>query len=108
MQKLIGYEWPGNIRELENIIERHALTTSSNVITHIDLPTESSAIIYTEEPRGFPSIAALDKAHIIEALKKCNGKVSGKGGAAEMLQLPPTTLASKMKKLGIVWQYILG
>lgn len=108
MQKLINYSWPGNIRELENVIERNALITPSAIITHIDLPAELPYDELTEELPGFASIANLDKAHIIEALKKCNGKVSGKGGAAEMLQLPPTTLASKMKRLGIVWQYLLG
>lgn len=108
MQKLIKYSWPGNIRELENVIERHALLTTSAIIDHIDLPAELPYEELPEESPAFPSIANLDKAHIIEALKKCNGKVSGKGGAAEMLQLPPTTLASKMKRLGIVWQYLLG
>ncbi|MBD1385918.1 sigma 54-interacting transcriptional regulator [Mucilaginibacter rigui] len=108
MEKLIQYSWPGNIRELENIIERHALTTQSDLITFIDLPTDSGADYIDPDADKFQSIADLDKAHIIEALRKCNGKVSGKGGAAEMLQLPPTTLASKMKKLGIVWQYLLG
>lgn len=108
LQKLIKYSWPGNIRELENVIERHALLTTSAVIAHIDLPAELPYEEIPQESTGFPSIANLDRDHIIEALKKCNGKVSGKGGAAEMLQLPPTTLASKMKRLGIVWQYLLG
>ena len=49
------------------------------------------------------SYVEMDREHIISALKKSNGKVSGRGGAAELLQLRPTTLTSKMKRLGITW-----
>ena len=49
------------------------------------------------------SYVEMDRQHIVAALKKANGKVSGRGGAAELLKLRPTTLTSKMKRLGITW-----
>jgi transcriptional regulator with GAF, ATPase, and Fis domain len=108
LQQLTDYSWPGNIRELQHVIERHVLLARSSVITFIELPEEEiDGEKKAEAPKKFKSIADIDKAHIVSALQQCNGKVSGKGGAAEMLQMPPTTLASKMKKLGIVWRYLL-
>jgi transcriptional regulator with GAF, ATPase, and Fis domain len=78
------------------------------VISSVELPEdliqENNELSESPELR---SIAEVDKEHIVAALKKCNGKVSGKGGAAEMLAINPNTLTSRMKKLGIVWQYIL-
>ena len=107
LQKLMGYSWPGNIRELQHLIERHILTTPAMLISGIELPEQdilgAGEQLDNEE---FKSIADVNKAHIVAALKKCNGKVSGAGGAAEILGIPPNTLTSKMKKLGIVWQYI--
>ncbi len=108
MQKLTAYSWPGNIRELQHLIERHVLITSAPLITQIELPEEMQAGKEEQAMENkFQSIAEIDRAHIVATLKKCNGKISGKGGAAEILKLPPTTLASRMKKLGISWQYIL-
>ena len=49
------------------------------------------------------TFAVINRDHILTALKKCNGKISGKGGAAELLRIPPSTLSSKMKRLGIQW-----
>ncbi|HMC83880.1 MAG TPA: helix-turn-helix domain-containing protein, partial [Chitinophagaceae bacterium] len=107
LKTLVNYSWPGNIRELQHLIERHVLITPAPVITRIELPahednTEETAV----EENHFRTIADVDKSHIIAVLKKCNGKVSGKGGAAEILQIPATTLTSKMKKLGITWKYL--
>lgn len=105
LRQMTAYSWPGNVRELEHIIERHVLSASCPVIEEITLP---------ELPRGLPdsppghnvkTIEEMEKAHILEVLRKCHGKISGAGGAAEMLQIPPTTLTYKIKKLGIVWQY---
>lgn len=106
LHRLMNYSWPGNIRELQHVIERNIVLNQSSVITSIELPNHT--IIdqkSTAESETFRSIAEVDRAHIIAALKKCNGKVSGKGGAAEMLNIPATTLNSKMKKLDISWKY---
>lgn len=106
MEQLIGYPWPGNIRELQNVIERHALTTRGNLIPFIELPKEN--FLQNPEPPGDQSPADIidpDKTNIINALKKANGKVSGKGGAAEILHIPPSTLKARMRRLGISWKY---
>jgi transcriptional regulator with PAS, ATPase and Fis domain len=106
MLVLMNYDWPGNIREMEHLIERHILMTATSVIYSVELPEESFMTeVNITDDQNFKTIADLDKAHILAVLKKCNGKVSGKGGAAEILQIPSTTLASKMKKLGIARQY---
>ncbi|WPU99134.1 sigma 54-interacting response regulator [Mucilaginibacter sp. cycad4] len=108
MQRLMNYSWPGNIRELQHTIERNVVLSPSNVISRIDLPEDVIALEAPEDLQqgNFRTIEEVDRDHIIAALKKCNGRVSGKGGAAEILNLPATTLNSKMKKLGIAWKYI--
>lgn len=106
LQKLQNYSWPGNIRELQHVMERYNLIAPSTLITTInlndDFPTQ---IVIAKPEEKFKSINEIDKEHIVAALKRSNGKVSGIGGAAEILNLPATTLASKMKKLGIGWKY---
>jgi transcriptional regulator with GAF, ATPase, and Fis domain/AmiR/NasT family two-component response regulator len=106
LQQLTCYSWPGNVRELQHVIERNIVLNRSPVISAIELPGEE---LPEEEvsvsPERFLSIAEVDRAHILTVLKKCNGKVSGKGGAAEVLNMPATTLNSKMKKLGISWKF---
>ena len=108
-EQLSNYSWPGNIRELLHVIERNAVLSSSNVIARIDLPAEVTTPVEAAQSLpvdAFQTIEEVDRAHIIAALRKCNGKVAGKGGAAEILNLPATTLNSRMKKLGISWKFI--
>ncbi|MBT2560647.1 sigma 54-interacting transcriptional regulator [Pedobacter sp. ISL-68] len=102
VDQLKTYHWPGNIRELENLIERNILLSKNDQIDHIDLPRQ----LLNPASTGFSepivsSMSESEKTHILAALKKCNGKIWGTGGAAELLKLPPTTLNSKMKRLGI-------
>jgi DNA-binding NtrC family response regulator/two-component sensor histidine kinase len=125
MQQLTAHSWPGNIRELQHVIERHVISSRGPVISLLDLP----ARMFPDPDRQFPDPAArdtysrsdpsrsdpsrtdpghdTDKEEILEALKRCNGRVSGKNGAAEMLGVNPNTLTSRMKKLGINWKYNL-
>jgi DNA-binding NtrC family response regulator len=101
LEKLMVYDWPGNIREFENIIERTVLLTTGSVITEINLPATqkmSTSLFHTE---SIKTIEENERDHIIAAIKKCNGKISGEGGAAELLNINVSTLNSKMKKLGI-------
>jgi len=99
---LVAYDWPGNIRELENLIERALILTPGNILEYGDwIPLEK---IQTKGNNGKPSaqkIQDVEKEHIIEVLKKVNWKVSGEKGAAKILGLNPTTLEARMKKLGI-------
>ena len=104
LRQLEDYCWPGNIRELQHLIERHVLQSRSSRIEAFEIPDEipENGFLPATEPE-IKSYVEMDRQHIIAALRKANGKVSGRGGAAELLQLRPTTLASKMKRLGITW-----
>jgi len=98
MEKLLQYDWPGNVRELENIIERGTILNSGPLFQIPELGVghrESSA------PAGGVTLRDNERKHIIWALQKTGWKVRGKGGGAELLDLPPSTLAFRMKKLGI-------
>jgi DNA-binding NtrC family response regulator len=102
LENMKHYHWPGNIRELENLIERNVLLTRDDMINSMVLPTQLERPVYAEQAAtDVTTMSEGERAHILAALKKCNGKVWGEGGAASLLNLPPTTLNSKMKKLGI-------
>lgn len=105
-EQLQAYNWPGNIRELEHFIERSVLLAKGDEITQIDLSTAEQAILsVSSEEDELQSLEDVERNHILRALKACNGKVYGSGGAAEILKIPPTTLHAKMKKLGIKQEY---
>jgi DNA-binding NtrC family response regulator len=95
------YSWPGNIRELENLIERSVLLAKGTIIENVSLPVQAKANVQTGQGFRIKTIHENERDHIISVLKKCNGRIWGVGGAAEVLNLPPTTLTSKMKKLQI-------
>jgi transcriptional regulator with GAF, ATPase, and Fis domain len=106
LKSLMDYTWPGNIRELENLVERSVLLAKGTVIEDISLPAQAKNISqYTEDFR-IKSIHENERDYIVSVLKKCHGKIWGTGGAAEVLKVPPSTLKSKMKKLGIQKGYI--
>lgn len=100
MEMLTLYSWPGNIRELEHLIERAVLMCEGNTINHITLPEK---IDYTPPPREerVKTIQENEREHIIEVLRRCNGKIFGKGGAAELLSMNVSTLNYRIRKLGI-------
>jgi len=96
---LIAYDWPGNIRELENLIERALILSFGNTLEYGDwLPKEKKG---NNERSSSKKMEDVEKDHIIEVLKKTNWKVSGEKGAAKILGLNATTLEARMKKLGI-------
>ena len=100
---LVSYDWPGNVRQLYNFIRRAALVSGGSVIKREHLfPGD---IVFSVPRLDAEPIVTLDRAvyrHIRMALERCQGKIYGTGGAAELLGLKPSTLQSKMKKLGIV------
>jgi DNA-binding NtrC family response regulator len=107
LRKMMAYNWPGNIRELEHLIERSVLLTKATVIEDILLPTvENIKGIVEREDAAMKTIVENERDYIISVLKKCNGRIWGPGAAAEILNINPSTLKSKMKKLGIKKEYI--
>jgi transcriptional regulator with GAF, ATPase, and Fis domain len=105
-KNMTAYDWPGNIRELEHVIERSILLAKGPTIDDVALPglpakqTEAAS----EETR-IKTMHENERDHIIAVLRKCNGRIWGPGAAAEILNLPPSTLKSKMIKLGIKKEY---
>jgi DNA-binding NtrC family response regulator len=102
MDRLTSYDWPGNIRELENIIERNLITCRGNPLTFADL-TKVSASVRNAFPKN-EVVASLDEVvvnHIKKALAATDGKISGPSGAAELLGIHPSTLRGKLRRYGI-------
>lgn len=100
LEKLMKYNWPGNIRELENLVERSMLFTKGYFIEDVSLPVQPKMpMLYGSGE--VKTIEENERINIIAALKECHGKVSGTGGAAELLNIHASTLNSKIKKLGI-------
>jgi transcriptional regulator with GAF, ATPase, and Fis domain len=99
LNRLIEYSWPGNIRELINLIERSIITSNSETLK-IDWG-QNNHYSNLDDPPGISNIKELEKEHILRILKECNGKINGPEGAAERLGINPNTLRSRMKKLNI-------
>ncbi len=111
--RLRAYDWPGNIRELENVIERAVITSKDGRTLNLDraLPDEGGGARQTPvtpEPHYGPEriltsseMNELERKNILRALNAACWKVSGREGAAERLGLKPSTLASRMRALGI-------
>lgn len=104
LQQLQEYNWPGNIRELEHLIERSILLATGNEIDEFDL-LQDFPTAKTTTDNGILSMEDMEREHIMNALNLCNGKVYGTGGAAELLKISPSTLFSKIKKLKIKQGY---
>jgi PAS domain S-box-containing protein len=107
VHRLARYSWPGNVRELQNVIE-HAAILAQHGRVRIELPGAGHSSSDERNAGGEPPSLLTDderrdrdRANIVAALQACGGKVSGPGGAAELLNVRPTTLASRMKALKI-------
>jgi len=101
MDLLMKHDWPGNIRELENCIERSILLSATPVIEWVILPSGSVLSKVVSHSTRCKTLYENERDHIIAVLKKCNGKVGGKDGAAAILNVNTSTLHSRMRKLGI-------
>jgi len=101
VQRLLSYSWPGNIRELQHLLERTVLLTTGDTITEFNLPIAATGSTPAPTGKNIKTIKEMEIEHIKSVLELCNGKIYGPGGAAELLQLPYSTLISRIKKLGI-------
>lgn len=101
LNSISNYSWPGNVRELENLMERSVLLTKGTVVDKIVLPNEYRKSLSVVDIEKLETMEENERAHIIKVLKKCEGKIYGPGGAAEMLDMNVSTLNSRIKKLGI-------
>lgn len=101
LKDMVAYQWPGNVRELENFVARSVLMATGTSIKYADLPVNNALALDNTPSHGVKTMAEQEKDHIIAALKKCNWKLDGKGGAAELLRMNASTLRSRIKKLGI-------
>ncbi len=115
MARLAGYSWPGNIRELENVIERAVILSAGS---DLELAPELLPSVVTTEDGAAElmrradedsggstsvdrSLADAEKGHILAVLRQTNWRIEGPNGAAAILKLNPSTLRSRMKKLGV-------
>jgi transcriptional regulator with GAF, ATPase, and Fis domain len=95
MQELQRYPWPGNVRELRNVIERAIIISTDRQLV-VPAPRPPARM-----PQTALTLNALEIEHIRGVLESTNWRVRGRGGAAERLGLKPTTLESRMARLGI-------
>jgi formate hydrogenlyase transcriptional activator len=115
MEYLLNYSWPGNIRELQNVIERAAIVSSEPILrldrdlipitganeveNHGPAPDSHSST--PESGAAMPTLNEVQRNHILAALRKAGGKIEGENGAAKILDLHPNTLRHRIQKLGI-------
>lgn len=107
LTRLMEYDWPGNVRELENVIERELIRAPYSDMKFESLQPSgvlnqpASKLKVEENETGISSLDEVIKKHILKTLKRTKGKISGEGGAAEILRVHPNTLRSRMEKFGI-------
>ncbi|MFB3814039.1 MAG: sigma 54-interacting transcriptional regulator [Terriglobales bacterium] len=98
MQALVNWHWPGNIREMENFIERAVILSLGPML---NVPAEELKEPAEQSSAAHETLASAERDHILRVLRETNGVVSGPNGAAAKLGLKRTTLQAKMRKLGI-------
>ncbi len=106
MMKLQSYHWPGNVRELENIIERGVILAHGSVLGRQDIPELGDAFQHPGDPGESENAASatledVERTHILRVLHETNNVIEGPKGAATILGLRPSTLRSRLQKLGI-------
>jgi len=99
MKALEMYPWPGNIRELQNVIERSIINTQGHVLRLADALEINQNELFSEGPGK--TMAEMEREYMVKILKDTHWKIEGKHGAAKVLALPPSTLRARIKKLGV-------
>ena len=110
LKELMTYDWPGNIRELEHVIERAVIVSQGNTL---DLSLEKMKVTTMASPthKGpfeFRTLQEAERELILNTMRFCNGRVRGTNGAAKILNINPSTLESRMKKLGIRKEHVVN
>lgn len=104
-QQLLHYHWPGNVRELQNIMERAVITSREGSIQLTGITASEASSTHNpampEKILTAAQLEQLERENMERALRATKGKVFGADGAAALIGIPPTTLSSRMKKLGI-------
>ncbi|GKS58739.1 hypothetical protein YTPLAS18_22660 [Nitrospira sp.] len=101
MERLINSPWPGNVRQLQNVIERAVILSRSRTVTISPDALVDGQHTATSSAAIPPSLVEMERAHILSALESSHWRIYGPYGAAERLGLNPSTLRSRMKKLGL-------
>jgi transcriptional regulator with GAF, ATPase, and Fis domain len=116
MRRLTGYSWPGNIRELQNVIERAVILSPGDTLVladelraapatpaarPVDRQIKNIEISPAPAPKGGGSLDDVERHHIESVLNQSNWMIEGERGAARILDMNPSTLRSRMQKLGI-------
>ncbi len=97
LQRLMSYQWPGNIRELKNVIERSVITSETETL-RLEWFFNNTNVTSVSKA---DTLEQVEKDHIIKTMEQCHWKINGEKGAAAILDMHPNTLRSKMKKLGV-------
>jgi formate hydrogenlyase transcriptional activator len=103
MNAFSAYHWPGNVRELQNLVERAVIRSDNGVLPNPLVPSQTN-IIAPEMPDVILTdreCRELERANLMKALRRADGRIYGEGGAAELLGINPTTLASRLRALHI-------
>ena len=101
---LSKYDWPGNIRELQNIIERAVISSRGDTLRVnglLDDNSRSTKPRQEQQNTGLVRLSDVEKAHITKILEQCHWRIHGEDGAADLLDINPSTLRSRMKKLDV-------
>ena len=103
MERLVAYDWPGNVREIRNVLERAVITSEGNVLRMreailLDTPSPPTP---GGMPDGLVPFEAMERRYILQVLESTGWRISGPNGAAKILEMNPSTLRSRISKLGI-------
>ncbi|MBP7569944.1 MAG: sigma 54-interacting transcriptional regulator [Acidobacteria bacterium] len=98
LDSLVAYDWPGNVRELENVLERAIISSDHSTLQLLE-PLTPDTIDDPWHPPG--RLADVERSHILRVLHACEWRIEGARGAASVLGLKPSTLRSRMRKLGV-------